>query len=166
MYLVRVDLKNEWNQWSLDQHKAILIRCNNWKSTSAKWWASHLCVTWGPSIYAVALVPCHSSCFRLFNILTFPSDLFIMNTIWITSGWCVYVMGFTHYIDVIMTTVASQITSSHLFTQSFIQTQIKENAKAPRHWPLCGTSPGPVNYPHKGPVTRKMVPFDDVIMWN
>ena len=30
---------------------------------------------------------------------------------------------------------------------------------------LCaGNSPGPVNSPHKGPVTRKMVPFDDVIM--
>ena len=31
---------------------------------------------------------------------------------------------------------------------------------------LCvGNSPGPVNSPHKGPVTRKMFPFDDVIMW-
>ena len=30
---------------------------------------------------------------------------------------------------------------------------------------LCaGNSPGPVNSPHKGPVTRKMLPFDDVIM--
>ena len=30
---------------------------------------------------------------------------------------------------------------------------------------LCvGNSPGPVNSPHKWPVTRKMVPFDDVIM--
>ena len=30
---------------------------------------------------------------------------------------------------------------------------------------LCeGNSPWPVNSPHKGPVTRKMVPFDDVIM--
>ena len=30
---------------------------------------------------------------------------------------------------------------------------------------LCpGTSPGPVNSPHKWPVTRKMFPFDDVIM--
>ena len=29
-------------------------------------------------------------------------------------------------------------TSSRLFTQPFIQTQIKENIKAPRHWPLCG----------------------------
>ena len=29
-----------------------------------------------------------------------------------------------------------------LFTQPFIQTQIKENIKAPRHWPLCGELTG------------------------
>ena len=30
---------------------------------------------------------------------------------------------------------------------------------------LCaGDSPGPVNFPNKGPVTRKMFPFDGVIM--
>ena len=30
---------------------------------------------------------------------------------------------------------------------------------------LCaGNSPGAVNSPHKGPVTRKMFPFDDVIV--
>ena len=28
----------------------------------------------------------------------------------------------------------------------------------------AGNSPGPANSPHKGPVTRKMFPFDDVIM--
>ena len=28
----------------------------------------------------------------------------------------------------------------------------------------AGNSPGTVNSPHKGPVTRKMFPFDDVIM--
>ena len=28
--------------------------------------------------------------------------------------------------------------ASRLFTQSFIQAQIKENIKAPRHWPLYG----------------------------
>ena len=46
-----------------------------------------------------------------------------------------------------------------LFTESFIQAQIKENIKAPRHWPLFGEFTG-----DKGPVTRKMFPFDDVIM--
>ena len=28
--------------------------------------------------------------------------------------------------------------ASRLFTQPFIQAQIEENIKAPRHWPLCG----------------------------
>ena len=45
------------------------------------------------------------------------------------------------YGDVIMGAMASQITS-RLFTQPFIQTQIKENIKAPRHWPLCGEFTG------------------------
>ena len=32
---------------------------------------------------------------------------------------------------------------------------------------LCvGNSPGPVNSPHKGPLTRNFFPFDDVIMQN
>ena len=43
-----------------------------------------------------------------------------------------------HYNDVIMTTIASHIPASRLFTQPFIQTQLKENIQAPRHWPLCG----------------------------
>ena len=30
--------------------------------------------------------------------------------------------------------------ASRLFTQPFIQAQIKENIKALRHWPLCGNS--------------------------
>ena len=50
-----------------------------------------------------------------------------------------------------------------LFTQPFIQPQNKENIKASRHWPLCEEFT--VNSPHKWPVTRKMFPFDDVIMY-
>ena len=46
--------------------------------------------------------------------------------------------------------------ASLLFTQLFIQAQVKENIKAPRYWP--------VNSPHKVSVTQKMFPFDDVIM--
>ena len=41
----------------------------------------------------------------------------------------------------------------------------KENIKAPRHWPLWGEFTGDRSIPHKkGPVTRKMFSFDDVIM--
>ena len=48
--------------------------------------------------------------------------------------------------------------ASRLFTQPFIRAQMKENIKAPRHWPLCGELSG------DRPVTRKMFPFHDVIM--
>ena len=37
--------------------------------------------------------------------------------------------------------------ASRLFTQPFIQTQIKENIKAPRHWPLRGNSPVTGEFP-------------------
>ena len=51
------------------------------------------------------------------------------------------------YIDVIMTTMASQITSLTVVYSTFIQTQIKENIKAPRHWPLCGEITGTGEFP-------------------
>ena len=62
-----------------------------------------------------------------------------------------------------MSEMASLITTSRLFAQTFVQAQIEEHIKAPCHWPLWGESTG-VDCPHKGPVTRKMLPFDDVIM--
>ena len=43
--------------------------------------------------------------------------------------------------------MASQSPALRLFTQPFIQTQIKENIKAPRHWPLCGEFTGPGEFP-------------------
>ena len=61
--------------------------------------------------------------------------------------------------DVIMRAMASQITSLTIFYSIVNSDGIKENSKAPRHWSLW-----PVNSPHKGQVTRKMFPFDDVIM--
>ena len=44
---------------------------------------------------------------------------------------------------------------SQLFAQAFVQAQINENIKSPRQW---------WDSPHKGPVTRKMFPYYDVIM--
>ena len=58
-----------------------------------------------------------------------------------------------------MSAMACQSPASRLLTEPFIQAQINENFKAPRHWPLW-----PVNSPHKGSVTRKMFPLDDAIM--
>ena len=64
-----------------------------------------------------------------------------------------------HYSDVIMGTVACQITSIRIVYSTVFQAQIKENIKAPRHWPLCG-----VTSQHKCPVTRKMFSLYDVIL--
>ena len=47
---------------------------------------------------------------------------------------------------------------------SFLRRRSKKTSKL-RVTGLCvGNSPGPVNSPHKAPVTRKMFRFDDVIM--
>ena len=55
--------------------------------------------------------------------------------------------------------------ASPLFTQPFIQSQIKENIKSTRHWAFVrGIHRWPGNSPHKWPVMWKMFPFDDVIM--
>ena len=52
---------------------------------------------------------------------------------------------------------------SRLLTQSFIHAQIKENITASLAF-VRGIHRGPLNPPHKGSVTRKLFPFDDVIM--
>ena len=56
--------------------------------------------------------------------------------------------------------------ASRLFTQPFIQTQIGKYQSSASLAFVRGIHRGPVNSPHKGPVTRKILPFDDVIMIN
>ena len=66
-----------------------------------------------------------------------------------------------------MTATASQITTLRLFTQPFIPgaDQKKHQSSASLAF-VRGIHRWPVNSPLKGPVTRKMFPFDDVIMRN
>ena len=71
----------------------------------------------------------------------------------------------SHYNDVIMTTIASQITSL-----TIVYSTVYSGADQSKHQRSAslafvgGIQRGPVNSPHKWPVTRKMFPFDDVIM--
>ena len=70
-----------------------------------------------------------------------------------------------HYNDVIMGAIASQITS---FT--IVYSIVYGDADQRKHQSSAslafvrGIHRGPVNSPHKWPITRKMFPFDDVIM--
>ena len=73
----------------------------------------------------------------------------------------------SHYDDVIMTTLASQITSLTV-VYSIVYSGVNQR----KHQSSASLAfvreihRGPVNFPHKWPVTRKMFPFDDVIMCN
>ena len=70
-----------------------------------------------------------------------------------------------HYNDVIMGMIASQITNL-----TIVNSIVYSDADQRKHQSSAslafvqGIHRGPVNSPHKWPVTRKMFPFDDVIM--
>ena len=72
---------------------------------------------------------------------------------------------FIHYDDVIMTMLASQITSLTV-VYSIVYSGVNQR----KHQSSASLAfvreihRGPLNFPHKWPVTRKMFPFDDVII--
>ena len=71
-----------------------------------------------------------------------------------------------HYTDVIMGMIASQITS---FT--VVYSTVNSDADQRKYQSFASLAFArriyrrPVNSPHKWPITRKMFPFDDVIMY-
>ena len=71
-----------------------------------------------------------------------------------------------HYDDVIMAPMASQITSLTIVYSTVYSgaDQRKHQSSASLAF-VWGIHRGPVNSQHKWPVTRKMFPFDDVIMF-
>ena len=87
------------------------------------------------------------------------------------KSWQYHDMGtfstsLAHYDDVIMSTIASQITSLAIVYSTIYsradQSKLQSSASLAFVW---GIHRGPVNSPQKWPVTRKMFPFDDVIMF-
>ena len=69
-----------------------------------------------------------------------------------------------HYSDVIMSAMASQINDVSIILTRLCRRRSKKISKL-RVTGLCeGIHRSPVNSPHKGSVTRKIFPFDDVIM--
>ena len=70
-----------------------------------------------------------------------------------------------HYIHVIMSTMVSQITSLIIvYSNVYLGVHQRKHQISASLAFVRGIHQGPVNSPHKGPVTRKMFPFDDVIM--
>ena len=77
-----------------------------------------------------------------------------------------WILPVNHYNDVNMSAMASQITSLTIvyWTVYSGADQRKLQSSASLAF-VRGIHRGAVNSPHKWPVTRKMFPFDDVIMW-
>ena len=77
------------------------------------------------------------------------------------------ILVFSHYDDVIMSAIASQITSLAMVYLTVYsdadQRKHQSSASLAFVWEIHR---GPVNSPHKWPVTRNMFPFDDVIVDN
>ena len=101
-----------------------------------------------------------------------------MNLCWIIVKWTLYnklqrnsnhntTFGWVsaHYNDIIMSVIASQITSlSIVYSTVYSDADQRKHQSSASLAFVWGIHWWPVNSPHKGPVLRKMFPFDDVIM--
>ena len=85
---------------------------------------SHVCVWHGKWLWPFSFVFC---------VATYR-DMFI--------DWLRSQCGHEHYDDVIMTILASQITSLTVVYSIVYSGVNQRNIKAPRHWPLCGKFTG------------------------
>ena len=76
-----------------------------------------------------------------------------------------YEMWIAHYNDIILGVIASQITSlTIVFSTVYSGADRRKHQSSASLAFVQGIHRGPVNSPHKWPVTRKMFPFDDVIV--
>ena len=86
----------------------------------------------------------------------------VTESVWLVHSWCLAV----HYDDIIMGAIAPLITSLTIVYSSVYsdadQSKHQSSASLAFVW---GIHRVPVNSPHKWPVTRKMFPFADVIMY-
>ena len=103
---------------------------------------------------------CHWSCWTHFKSWCFgwilPHELLIQEPNLVTT---------IHYNDVIMGAIASQITSlTIVYSIVYSGTYQRKHQSSASLAFVRGIHRGPVNSPHKWPVTRKMFPFDDIIM--
>ena len=79
--------------------------------------------------------------------------------------WTTFHRDSMHYNDVIMGAIVSQITSlTIVYSIVYSDAHQRKHQSSASLAFVRGIHGWPVNSPHKWPVTRKMFPFDDVIM--
>ena len=91
---------------------------------------------------------------------------FVFVMVWYISN-LPHIYRIYHYGDAIMDAIASQITSlTIVYSIVYSDADQRKHQSSASLAFVRGIHRGPVNSPHKWPVTRKMFPFDDVIMWS
>ena len=102
--------------------------------------------------------------------MTSSCRLWVRNGIHFYASWCICSCktredNHNHYDDVIMIMLASQITSlTVVYSIVYSGVNLRKHQSSASLAFVWEIHRGPVNFPHKGTVTRKMFPFDDVIM--
>ena len=82
-----------------------------------------------------------------------------------TGSWSMDAKWHIHYNDVIMSTMASRITSlTTVYSTVYSGADQRQHQSSVSLAFVWGIHRGPVNSQHKWAATRKMFPFDDVIM--
>ena len=101
--------------------------------------------------------PCYQGCAHLIGFNISLLLIYMTNT---------EVYGIDiHYSDVIITAMASQISSlTIVYSTLYLSVDRRKHQSSASLAFVRGIHQWPVNFPHKGPVMRKIVPFDDVIM--
>ena len=105
------------------------------------------------------LVPAHE--FPLASLATYKHS-----RTWGKSSCCGVFAALFHYNDVIMGAIVSQITSLTIVYSTVYRDADQRKLQSSALLAFVrGIQLGPVNSPHKWPVTRKMFPLDEVIMF-
>ena len=108
-----------------------------------------------------------------FALICLVCGLDVSPVVYVWAAWTVkplyihviYNHRFIPYNDVIMGAIASQITSlTIVYSTVHSDTDQRKHQNSASLAFVRGIQRGPVNSPHKWPVTLKMFPFDDVIM--
>ena len=113
----------------------------------------------------------HNRCFPCYFVVRTMNEMFAVFTLPHTLSpppnplpTCAIDGHVNHYNDVIMDTIASQITSLTFVYLTVYSDADQRNHQSPASLAFVrGIHRRPVNSPHKWPVTRKMFSFDDVI---
>ena len=131
--------------------------CNHsWKMTLSFCMFIYIFTTWNRNIVTSQTEKDYM--YTLYLYSTGPK-IYIQFTFTYILLWC------GHYGDVIMGAIASQITSlTIVYSTVYSDADQRKHQSSASLAFVWGIHRGPVNSPHKWPITRKMFPFDDVIM--